>query len=116
MGARFVDAAADTLLATVCYTSCTACITATDKADKATNVSLAPNPSTANVRLTFSESDNTLKNITLTDALGKVVRIYSNVITSLDIAKAELPAGVYFLQIYTANGTLLTTKKVVFAA
>jgi hypothetical protein len=111
-GQRRIAASADTLLAIVCYTSCGACITATEKTDNASSISLTPNPSSENVRLTFSESE--IKNITLTNINGSVLRQYPNVTATLDIAKAELPAGIYFIKITAADGRLLTTKKVVF--
>ena len=114
MGERFVTAASDTLLQTVCYTLCTACVTATERTTENSSISIAPNPSSGNVRLSFSASDNILKQITLTNVNGATVQTYQNVGASVDIIRNELPAGVYFLQIKTADNALLGTKKIVF--
>jgi Secretion system C-terminal sorting domain len=113
MGQRFVIAASDTIVQTVCYAACTACVTATEKTSNS-GIFIAPNPSSDNVQISFSASENIVKNIVLTNTNGAIVRSYQNITTNLSITKDELSAGVYFLQVKTADNAFLGSQKIVF--
>lgn len=74
------------------------------------NVALYPNPSSNSVTIASSESN--LKNITIIDLSGKIVKSVdtSNASTSLDIL--NFSKGIYIVKITLDNGNVVTKKLV----
>lgn len=101
---RAIALTKDTILTTVCFSGCTACVTtgigSTSFVERAY---LSPNPSRDYTLLTFQDKQAT-HTITIVDAMGKTVRTYQDYEgNALQIEKETLPSGVYFLLLTQKN-------------
>ena len=79
------------------------------KENSLSNISLYPNPTTKNFTIDLGEVKTTIKT-TLTNSLGQV--ILRQQFESTDIINVEIdaPKGIYFLQLETSSGELITRK------
>ncbi len=80
-----------------------------DELSDAIEMTLAPNPFSANTKVTFKEEQENV-NLTVVNLLGEVVRSFTFSGTELLLEKGELPAGVYFLNV--SDNNLSSTKKI----
>ncbi len=98
----------DTLLNTVCFSSCGICVTGINELSK-NAVKIFPNPSNNVAQIEFN--DYSYKTIVITDINGNVVKSFglsnSNV---LQIEKENLNAGMYFVNVKYADNTISKTK------
>jgi hypothetical protein len=77
-----------------------------------TLVSLAPNPATTELLISFTDGVKENTKVIITDVLGKMISNYEiNEGTSSTISVSELPNGVYFIKIQQGKNT--TVKKFV---
>jgi len=86
-------------------------VTAVNEKESAMNISVFPNPATQFVKIGFHSNGNGVARIVLNDNLGNVVmertEDYSdgNNQFTLDLTPSRIYAGVYFLRLYTHQGT-----------
>ncbi|MCC6448600.1 MAG: T9SS type A sorting domain-containing protein, partial [Chitinophagaceae bacterium] len=108
---RSLSISADNVFDIVCFSSCAACTTTgIETIDSNLSVSLNPNPSTDKINIQWNANAN-FKSAVLTDISGKVIRQYQLTTTILEIEKANLNTGMYFLNL---NGSKSTTYKLIF--
>ena len=69
-------------------------------------IKIFPNPTTGEIRIMESEDD---LDVTIVDALGRIVREISSYNNSIDIS--ELPKGIYYISFYNSNRKI--TKPIV---
>jgi len=103
----------DTVLNVVCFSQCIECLNV-GIAESATteNLKLYPNPTNDFSVLEFENND--VRNISIVNTLGSIVRTYSNINeTSLRIEKNELKKGIYFITIRTSENNISTIKLVI---
>jgi Leucine-rich repeat (LRR) protein len=93
---------------TNCNNACSSVATSINVASLS-KLSLYPNPTNRNITLGFGEIQSNL-NLSLTNALGQVV--LTNNYTSTNFINFDIvaPKGVYFLQLETSNGKVMTRK------
>lgn len=112
-GNRSLAVTHDTVLSTVCFSTCTACVT-TGIAETATsqNIQLFPNPTSDFSTLKFDNTD--AHTIYVRDITGRIVRAYINSTASeLTIEKQDLTAGVYFINVVNADKTNTALKLII---
>jgi hypothetical protein len=98
-GNRQLSFAKDTVLATVCFSGCSACIlNGIAENGVAGGLKLFPNPATDKVQITLDASGETWFDITVLDLTGKELKNYVNVSGILNIDSKELTAGMYFIK------------------
>lgn len=102
----------DTLLQTVCYGSCIACVSTAGIAANTVkqNLQLLPNPGSDYSLLTWNDLLYT-HNVTLLDATGRTVRQYNKLTgNALRIQKENLENGIYFVRLTNTDGTASVNK------
>lgn len=74
-------------------------------------VAVAPNPFKTATYITFSNPTNKAHTLTLTDAMGRVVRTYKDITSDIvEIKREDLTAGMYFAILKNADGQAITQK------
>jgi trimeric autotransporter adhesin len=69
-----------------------------------TNVSIAPNPTTGEFTISMSNvEENTT--ITVFDAAGKVINVYTNVSSTTTVDITDVQTGIYMVEVRNANGS-----------
>ncbi|MFM2269354.1 MAG: Secretion system C-terminal sorting domain [Bacteroidota bacterium] len=77
-------------------------------------VAIAPNPVSDVTYFTFNNPSNASYSLILSNATGQTVRTYADVTGEVvTIERGDLPAGLYFATLRSADGRLLTEKIVV---
>jgi hypothetical protein len=75
------------------------------------NAAVAPNPFKTATYITFNNANSKVHTLTLMDAVGRVVRTYSNITSDVvEIKRDNLPAGMYFAILKNADGQSITQK------
>ena len=113
-GNREVQVLSDTLLNIVCYGTCSLCVSSAGIAENNSinHLQLTPNPVKENTLLKWNDNSNN-HTVALRDVTGRIMREYKNVNgTSLQIEKANLDAGIYFVSI--SDGNASATVKLIF--
>lgn len=111
-GNRSLTVTSDIVLNTVCFSACSDCTTGTDELGKNSLISIYPNPTTNYATIQFKNNDP--KTVVITDVNGKIVREYDSIIlTSLQIRKDNLKAGIYFVNVRYADSSL-SKEKLIF--
>lgn len=108
---RSVTISDHTLLDVVCFSSCTTCGSAAGIQELATvSISLAPNPTASVTQLTVSAVSGTYS-VIVSDMNGQVVRSYADCNSAtVQLEKAALHSGLYFVTIQQ-NGTTTAPAK-----
>lgn len=109
-GNRSVLVSTDTLLSTVCYSSCTTCVSI-GIAERYMNepVTVWPNPATEVAAVEFK--DDRSKAVVITDMNGKVVRRYDALSgKTLEVQKQDLVPGLYFLNVRYSDNSVSKAK------
>jgi len=103
----------DTVLNVVCFSQCIECLNVGIAESASTeNLKLYPNPTNDFSVLEFENND--VRNISIVNTLGSIVRTYSNINeNSLRIEKNELKKGIYFITIRTSENNISTVKLVI---
>lgn len=102
-GNRSITVSGDSVLNTVCYASCAACLgTSIRETDAALAMRVFPVPSSDAVTVSFDGAAE--RTATLSDLSGKVVRRYEHLSgDSFTLEKNDLNAGIYFLHMSSAT-------------
>jgi len=110
-GNRQLQFAKDTVLATVCFSDCSACVPngIAQNADE-TSFTLFPNPAKEYTGLSFAIA-NAEFDVSLLDHTGKTLVHYQGVRNSLRIESKELAAGMYFITATNKVGIKTRTLK-----
>jgi len=69
-----------------------------------------PNPATNDINIVFDENAD-VKNIALYNVIGKVMNVYKVSGNSANLNIENLPSGIYFVKLYSANGSVVVTRK-----
>lgn len=111
-GNRELQFTKDTVLATVCFSGCSACVL-NGIAENGINggLKLFPNPASDKIQLTLDVSGEKLFDITVLDLTGKELKSYANVSGALNINSKELTAGMYFIKAADKVGARTYTLK-----
>lgn len=114
-GSRGIGVPKDTVLATVCFASCSAC----DLTGIAENKTLSkgfklfPNPATDHAFIEFT-GENTSRMVYISDLSGRMIRSYNNVSSPLLlIEKGSLEQGVYFVSVSEPGTGAAVTKLII---
>lgn len=111
-GYRSISVPHDTVLATICYASCTACVSAgISEGGNKTEAALFPNPAHRAATLAFGPG--TTHTVYIHDVTGRMLRSYTTTDTQLQISRDDLNAGIYFLSILDEDKTR-TALKLIF--
>jgi hypothetical protein len=74
-------------------------------------MAVSPNPFKSSTYVTFNNPTNKVHTLTLMDAVGRVVRTYSNVTSNVvEIQRDGLTSGMYFAVLRNAEGQAMTQK------
>lgn len=94
------------------YVEDTTTITTLSKAQQLRHVSIAPNPVSERLKLTGLESDADIKNLEITDLMGRVVKQLPPIVLQNggSIQVQELQTGVYTLQLLMTDGSRATRR------
>ncbi len=107
---RTIVLAADTILPTMCYGSCSVCVASVAETNPST-FSVFPNPSENQTCISFRE--NGLRQVRISDATGKLIRSYNSVYgDKLIVSKDALSSGLYIIQV--TDGSSFSTGKLIF--
>lgn len=112
---REINFVNDTVLNTVCFSSCSDCINSTgiDELRYSNSVHMYPNPMSSSSILIFNDRQKN-HSISIYNTLGKSVRTYSNYSEStLQIEKNELEKGIYTILITDSNGNNSTIQRLI---
>lgn len=85
----------------IVQSNCTASIITTAQP----SFTMLPNPANNQVTIGGLDNDNSIKNISLVNAEGKLIANYAVTGDSLEINTAHLTTGLYFVNIHQENGT-----------
>ncbi len=97
-GNRELQFAKDTVLGTVCFSGCSACILSGIAETGSLQVKLFPNPASEATELQIGNYQNETLDVNVIDLTGKTVMAYSNIQSNiLHIDSKELVAGMYFI-------------------
>ena len=99
-------------LTTYKFNTCSAVFaTGVNELSTASNMDIFPNPSTADVTLTFNNPNRTAHSLDIVNAMGQVVRTYvAGNDTQFVIERAALPAGIYFARMKNGLGESRTVR------
>lgn len=84
-----------------------------NKSSLVNDVALYPNPASTEITLTTELIEN--NSIAILDVTGKLVKEISFTTNKINISVSELDNGIYFYNIYDANGNVLHSNKFVVA-
>lgn len=102
----------DTVLPTICFSSCNACISGIKNESYEIPVSIFPNPAQKSCTITIGELGE-IYQIALLDINGKSLKNFQNINSQeIVIEKENLQAGVYFLKITDSKSSI--TRKLIF--
>lgn len=109
-GNRNIVVSYDTVLSVVCFGSCTACVqgVAENVQDK---FKIYPNPGNADTHLHFYNS-GTNRSVEVTDAAGRIVRLYTDVAEDLTVSRKGLENGLYIINVIS-EGIKTTSGKLI---
>lgn len=113
-GVRMLNVPYDTVLSTVCYSSCSACV-ASGIAENtfAASVELYPNPASEYTVVKFNDN-SPAHTVYIRDLAGRIIRTYANYSApELRIEKQNITAGVYFVSIENADKASASVKLIV---
>ncbi|MCW3084427.1 MAG: hypothetical protein JWP12_1793 [Bacteroidetes bacterium] len=109
---RSVTVPHDTVLATVCFASCSACVAAgIAENETAKTPQLFPNP--ANEYTTLKFNSTSTHTVYMSDVTGRIVRSYNYVTDELRIEKQDLNAGIYFISIQNTDKISTSLKLII---
>lgn len=74
------------------------------------DIAIYPNPATTEVNIWYN-ADLGVKNIGVYNLIGKMVSIYKVGNTSAKLDVDNLPAGIYFVRLFNAQGNVVATRK-----
>jgi hypothetical protein len=113
---RTITISGDTVVGPFIYDACTISamiLNATNVSTAATMI-LAPNPMVDHAAILLSNPNNEVFNMTMTNMMGQVVRTENNINTNvINIEKADLVAGVYFVTLQNEAGAKITKKLII---
>ena len=112
-GERVLAVPHDTVLSTVCFSSCDACIAAgiAENTPKM-NVDMYPNPASEYTTLKFN--DNAIHTVYVKDIAGRIIRSYADYGNAeLRIEKENIPSGIYFVSIENTDRTNTALKLII---
>jgi len=108
-GNRSIALSSDTLLNTVCYSSCGICVVGINEFSKNIPLTIYPNPTSDIATIEFK--NNGKKSVVITDVNGKIVHSAEvNNTASLQIEKGSLSNGIYFVNVRYADNTISKSK------
>lgn len=112
-GNRNVIVPKDTVLSTVCFSSCMSCLYAgVEETSAQNNFKLFPNPATNFTILEFENND--FRNISIVNMLGSVVKTYPNYNEKkLSIETNDLVKGIYFVTVMNSENKITTSKLII---
>lgn len=105
---RYLVVTADTILPSVCFGSCIACVNVGVSELVSGEVLLMPNPAKSTIQLTSTEN---MKKIEIIDAQGKNVKTINCNATEMNVSLDGLNAGFYTVTIGSDKGTI--TRKLI---
>jgi hypothetical protein len=108
-GNRPLQFAKDTVLGTVCFSGCSACILSGIAQNFSASLQLYPNPAHESTLLEINQPGR--HTVTLRDYTGKDVQKFSSVENSLQIDSRPLAAGLYFVTVAEEVGAKTYTLK-----
>jgi hypothetical protein len=109
---RGINLTKDSILPTICFSSCAACVVGiSEVASVFSNVKLYPNPTSHMSILELQESKE--YSVKLNDHTGRVVRSYTFTGNSLTVNKDDLAPGIYFASVSDRSNTTVTLKLVI---
>ena len=113
-GVRVLNVPYDTVLSTVCYSSCSSCVASgIAENDLAANINMYPNPAHEYTVVKFSDNSS-VHTVYVRDLTGRIIRTYANYSASeLRIEKENMTAGVYFVSVENADKASTSMKLVV---
>lgn len=108
-GNRSLALSSDTLLNTVCFSSCGICVVGINEISKNTPLKIYPNPASDITTIEFKNSEK--KSVVITDVNGKIIQsIELNNANSLQVEKGSLSSGTYFVNVRYADNTISKSK------
>jgi len=113
---RQITISSDTVVGPFIYDACTvsSLILNNTNISTAATMTVAPNPMVDRAAILLSNPENEVFNMTLTNMMGQIVRtengINGNVV---NIEKADLVAGVYFVTLQNEAGAKITEKLII---
>lgn len=105
---REVNVVNDTVIQTVCFASCTPCVTGIFSPADEDSFTVYPNPAVDHFEIKTMWKN--LGSIRLLDTTGKLVRDYATISPTYSVQ--DLPAGIYLVQVTDAQGKTITTKSI----
>lgn len=114
-GNRDLTFSKDTVLPTVCFSSCSACVTANlnEMINGETNFELFPNP-TKNNLMVRSGSNEIIESIKVLSVSGQEVLAVVHVMnTSYQLNNMNFPTGMYFVTVLNLNGQAKNLKLII---
>ena len=111
---RGISVTKDTVLATVCFASCSACnpTGVINQGNMTETLHIYPNPSAEGVTFDTPINASNFK-IEISSTTGQIIRTFSNT-NKIFISKSELPAGIYFAKMIAENEVYDSQKFVVY--
>lgn len=113
---RTVTISSDTVVGPYFYDQCVLSSTTLSVNDITTEATMlvAPNPMGERAAIFLSNPNNEVFNMTMTNIMGQVVRTQNNINTNVvEIEKADLTSGVYFITLQNEKGAKITEKLIV---
>lgn len=113
---RTVTISSDTVVGPYFYDQCVLSSTTLNVNDITTEATMlvAPNPMGERAAIFLSNPNNETFNMTMTNIMGQVVRTQNNINTNVvEIEKADLTSGVYFITLQNEVGAKITEKLIV---
>lgn len=117
-GLNLTGVTQDTILPIYVYNECTVSpnciISIEDDLNNGKAFTVAPNPFNDYAVISFSNASGVVYNMTITNIAGQVVKTISNISgESVEIQKADLGSGIYFLTVRNNKGEAATKKLIV---
>lgn len=113
---REVTISSDTVVGPYFYDQCVLSNTTlgVNKISTQATMLVAPNPMGERAAIFLSNPNNEVFNMTMSNIMGQVVRTQNNINTNVvNIEKADLTAGVYFITLQNEKGAKITEKLIV---
>jgi hypothetical protein len=113
---REITISSDTVVGPYFYDACTESteVLSVNKISTEATMLVAPNPMGERAAIFLSNPNNEVFTMTMTNIMGQVVRTPSNINTNVvEIEKADLTSGVYFVTLQNEAGARITEKLIV---
>jgi hypothetical protein len=108
-GNRSLTLSSDTLLNTVCFSSCGICVVGINEISKNVPLKIYPNPTSDIAIIEFKNFEK--KSVVITDVNGKIIQsLELNNTNSLQVEKGNLSSGAYFVNVRYADNTISKSK------